>query len=146
MNRPFGSDWTAADDVADINVVPLVDVLLVLLVIFMITAPIITHTLDVQLPKANLSSGARTQQTLIVSLDHKGTVAINDRIVGPLSRQDALNRFEREINRWQAQYRGNPAFLRADRRIRYGTVMQVMAHLRRLNVVDVGLMIEREGK
>ena len=129
---------------SDINVVPLVDVLLVLLVIFMITAPIITHTLDVQLPQANLGAGA--QQTLIISVDSKGTVAINDRIVGPLRRQDSLQRFEREINRWQAQYKGNPAFLRADRRIRYGTVVQVMAHLRRLGVVDVGLMIEREGK
>lgn len=131
---------------SDINVVPLVDVLLVLLVIFMITAPIITHTLDVQLPKADLSAGARTQQTLIVSVDQKGIVALNDKIVGLLSRQDALQRFEREVNRWKAQYKDSPAFLRADRRIRYGTVVQVMAHMRRLGVVDVGLMIEREGR
>jgi len=140
------TDWTSSEPMSDINVVPLVDVLLVLLVIFMITAPIITHTLDVQLPKADLSAGARTQQTLIVSVDQKGIVALNDKIVGLLSRQDALQRFEREVNRWKAQYKGSPAFLRADRRIRYGTVVQVMAHMRRLGVVDVGLMIEREGR
>ena len=140
------TDWMQTEEMADINVVPLVDVLMVLLVIFMITAPIITHTLDVQLPKADLSAGARTQQTLIVSVDQTGNVAINDRIVGPLRRQDSMQRFEREINQWQARYKGSPAFLRADRRIRYGTVMQVMAQLRKLGVLDVGLMIEREGQ
>ena len=145
MNRPFGSDWTAADDVADINVVPLVDVLLVLLVIFMITAPIITHTLDVQLPRATLSPGTRTDQTLIVTVDRQGTLAVNQKVMGPLREQATLTRFDRAINAWKAANPGAAAFLRADRRLRYGTVIQVMAQLRRLGVIDVGLMIEREG-
>ena len=50
MTSPFSFEWTESEDLADINIVPLVDVLLVLLVIFMITAPIIAHSLDVQLP------------------------------------------------------------------------------------------------
>jgi biopolymer transport protein ExbD len=144
MAREFGSDWTAADEVSDINIVPLVDVLLVLLVIFMITAPIITHTLDVQLPRATLSPGTRTDQTLIVTVDREGTLAVNQRVMGPIRNRDTVERFDKEINAWKAANPGAPAFLRADRRLRYGTVIQVMAQLRRLGVVDVGLMIERE--
>ena len=145
MAREFGSDWTTADEVADINIVPLVDVLLVLLVIFMITAPIITHTLDVQLPRASLSPGTRTDQTLIVTVDRRGTLAVNQKVMGPIRERDTLKRFDREIHAWKAANPGAPAFLRADRRLRYGTVIQVMAQLRRLGVIDVGLMIEREG-
>ena len=142
-SRPIGADWTSSEPLSDINVVPLVDVLLVLLVIFMITAPIISHTLDVQLPRASLAPGTRANQTLIVSINQDGILAVNEQVAGPIRYQETLTRFEREINRWKAQYPGTPAFLRADRRLRYGVVIQVMAHLRRLNVVDVGLMIER---
>ncbi len=144
MRGPLiGSDWTTADPLSDINIVPLVDVLLVLLVIFMITAPIISHTLDIQLPRASLAPGTRANQTLIVSIDQEGTVAVNDRVMGKIRYQETLKRFEGEINRWKAEYPGTPVFLRADRRLRYGSIIQVMAQLRRLNVVDVGLMIER---
>jgi biopolymer transport protein ExbD len=145
MAQEFGSGWTARDELSDINIVPLVDVLLVLLVIFMITAPIITHTLDVQLPRASLSPGTRTDQTLIISVDHEGTLAVNQKVLGPLRDRDTIVRFDREIHAWKAANPGAAAFLRADRRLRYGTVIQIMAQLRRLGVVDVGLMIEREG-
>jgi biopolymer transport protein ExbD len=145
MAREFGSEWTTTDEVSDINVVPLVDVLLVLLVIFMITAPIITHTLDVQLPRASLSPGTRTDQTLIITVDREGTLALNQKVLGPIRNRDTVERFDREIHAWRAANPGAAAFLRADRRLRYGTVIQVMAQLRRLGVLDVGLMIEREG-
>jgi len=145
MAGSFGEDWTTADPLSEINVVPLVDVLLVLLVIFMITAPIITHTLDVQLPRASLAPGTRTTQTLIITVDSQGQLAVNETVMGPIHTRAAIVRFDRAIQQWKAQYPGTPAFLRADRRIRYGTVIQVMAQLRRMGVVDVGLMIEREG-
>ncbi|HKJ22355.1 MAG TPA: biopolymer transporter ExbD [Gammaproteobacteria bacterium] len=140
----IGEDWTATEPVSEINIVPLVDVLLVLLVIFMITAPIITHSLDVQLPRASLSPGTRANQTLVVTVDSQGTLAVNDKVLGPIRSQATVDRLEREVGQWRASYPGTPAFLRADRRIRYGTVIQVMAELRRMGVVDVGLMIERE--
>jgi biopolymer transport protein TolR len=146
VRAPFGSDWTSADPLSDINIVPLVDVLLVLLVVFMITAPIISQALEIQLPRATLSAGTRANQTLIVSVDAEGTVAVNETVLGLLRNQETLTRFDREINRWKAAYPNTPAFLRADRALRYGTVIQVMAQLRRLGVVDVGLMIEREGR
>lgn len=146
MAAEFGSDWTTGEELYDINIVPLVDVLLVLLVIFMITAPIITDTLDVQLPRASLSPGTRTNQTLIITVDRRGTLAVNQHVMGPIRSRSTMQRFDRAIQAWKAANQGAPAFLRADRRIRYGTVIQVMAQLRRLGVVDVGLMIEREGR
>jgi biopolymer transport protein ExbD len=142
----FGPEWTAPEPLSDINIVPLVDVLLVLLVIFMITAPIISQTLVVQLPRATLSAGTRADQTLIISVDQEGSVAVNETLAGPLQERAGKQRFEQAILRWKAAYPGTPAFLRADRRLRYGQVIQVMAELRRLGVVDVGLMIEREGR
>ncbi|MDH5751990.1 MAG: biopolymer transporter ExbD [Deltaproteobacteria bacterium] len=145
MKSSFGSGWTTSEEVSDINIVPLVDVLLVLLVIFMITAPIIAHTLDVKLPSASLSPGTRTNQTLVVSVDRNGQLAVNEKLMGHIRSESAMTRFEKEINGWKAMYPGSPAFLRADHRIRYGTVIMVMARLRKMGVVNVGLMIEREG-
>ena len=145
MASDFGHDWASTEPLSDINIVPLVDVLLVLLVIFMITAPIISHTLDVQLPRASLAPGTRTNQTLVISLDRNGVLAVNDSVIGPIRSRETMTRFFQRITRWKSQYPGTPAFLRADRRVRYGTVIQVMAELRRMGVIDVGLMIEREG-
>ena len=145
MASNFGSHWDSGEELADINIVPLVDVLLVLLVIFMITAPIIAHTLEVQLPSATLAQGTRSTQTLVISVDNQGRLAVNDKVMGPLRSEQAMARFEKEIHQWKAKSPGSPAYLRADRRVRYGTVIQVMAQLRRMGVIDVGLMIEREG-
>lgn len=137
--------WERHEEMADINIVPLVDVLLVLLVIFMITAPIITHSLDVQLPKASLAPGARPNQTMIVSLDRNGRLAMNGDEIGHFTQASTQSRFDAAILKWKRRYPGAPAFLRADHRILYGSVIGVMAQMRRLGVVDVGLMIEREG-
>ena len=106
MHGRVGSEWTSSEPMSDINVVPLVDVLLVLLVIFMITAPIISHTLDVQLPRASLAPGTRADQTLIITIDRKGTLAVNERVMGPIRSQEAGRRFNTAINRWKAKYRG----------------------------------------
>lgn len=137
-------EWTEPQEMADINIVPLVDVLLVLLVIFMITAPIIAHTLDVQLPKASLAPGTRTNRTLVVTLDRKGTLAVNENVLGVIQDKKTIQRMEQAITRWKSGNQIGPAFLRADRRILYGTVIEVMAQLRKMGIINVGLMIERE--
>lgn len=144
MTSLFGFEWTESEDLADINIVPLVDVLMVLLVIFMITAPIIAHSLDVQLPQATLAEGTRTDRTLVITVDRRGVLAVNEEVIGSIKDQNAIKRMEARLTQWKAANRQAPAFLRADRRIRYGTVIQVMAHLRRMGIVNVGLMIERE--
>ena len=143
--HPLGESWTEAEPLSEINIVPLVDVLLVLLVIFMITAPIITPTLQVQLPRVSLSPGTDPQQTLIITIDRRARLAVNEKVLGPLRSQTTLKQFDREILNWKANYPASAAFLRVDRLVRYGTVIQVMARLNRMGVVDVGLMIESDG-
>ncbi len=145
MKGEIGTRWTSTEPLSEINIVPMVDVFMVILLIFMITAPVISQTLDVQLPRASLSPGTRADQTLIISVDRTGVLAVNNRVLGPLRKQQTVLAFEREVNRWKAANPGAAAFLRADRRLRYGSVIQVMALLRRMGVVDVGLMIEREA-
>ena len=144
MTSPFSFEWTESEDLADINIVPLVDVLLVLLVIFMITAPIIAHSLDVQLPQATLAAGSRTDRTLVISVDRRGVLAVNEKVMGSIEDKNTIKRMEARVAQWKATNPQSPAFLRADRRIRYGAVIRVMALLRRMGIVNVGLMIERE--
>ena len=141
----MGGDWTRSEPLSEINVVPLVDVLLVLLVIFMITAPIITHTLDVELPRASLSPGARVNQTFLISVDRKGQLAVNEEALGYYRDAATLKKLETLILEWRTENPDAPAFLRADRRLRYDTVIRIMAQLRRVNIRDVGLMIERDA-
>ena len=145
MAGPGHGVWTESEPLSDINIVPLVDVLLVLLVIFMITAPIVAPTLQVQLPRVSFNPGTNPNQTITITIDREDRLAVNDRVLGPLRDDATLRRFESEIAAWRAHYPGSPAFLRADRLVRYGTVVQVMARLNRMGVVDVGLMIEQES-
>jgi biopolymer transport protein ExbD len=145
MAAPGHGGWTEQEPLADINIVPLVDVLLVLLVIFMITAPIIAPSLQVQLPRVALDPGTNPNQTITITIDREDRLAINDRVLGPLRDDATFRRFESEIATWRASYPNAPAFLRADRLVKYGTVVQVMARLNRMGVVDVGLMIEQES-
>ena len=140
----LGGGWTESEPMAEINIVPLVDVFMVMLVIFMITAPIITPTLNVQLPRVSLAPGTNPNQTVIITIDRQARLAVNEKVLGPLRSGNTLRRFEREILSWKADYPYAPAFLRVDRLVRYGTVIQVMARLNRMGVVDVGLMIETE--
>ena len=57
MKGEIGTRWTSTEPLSEINIVPMVDVFMVILLIFMITAPVISQTLDVQLPRASLSPG-----------------------------------------------------------------------------------------
>ena len=145
MIGPGQGGWTEQEPLADINIVPLVDVLLVLLVIFMITAPIIAPSLPVQLPRVSLNPGTNPNQTITITIDREDRIAVNDRVLGALRDDATFRRFDNEISSWRAGYPNSPAYLRADRLVKYGTVVQVMARLSRMGVVDVGLMIEQES-
>ena len=145
VRHVIGGTWTESEPVAEINVIPLVDVFMVMLIIFMITAPIITPTLEVQLPRVTLAPGTDPNQTIIITIDRRARLAVNEKVLGPLRSERTLRQFEKAVLGWRAEYPAAPAFLRVDRLVRYGTVIQVMARLNRIGVVDVGLMIEPEG-
>lgn len=106
---------------AEINTTPLVDVMLVLLVIFIITAPLITHSIRLDLPDAQAAASSESAGTITISIPDSGVVHWNNE---PLTDQDALRAKLREAAVAQPQ----PAVhLRADRDTRYQIIAEVMS-------------------
>ena len=121
---------------AEINVTSLVDVVLTLLVIFIITAPMMQGGVDVSLPRAQ-ARPLESKSGLVVTVHRDGQVYVDD---APLSLAEFLASF-----RSLAERRGGTGvYLRADSRVDYGTVVQVLAIMRTSGVGDVGLVAEPE--
>jgi biopolymer transport protein TolR len=124
---------------AEINVVPYIDVMLVLLVIFMITAPLLSQGVDVELPKANAKPlDQEAQEPLIVSVDMKGNYYLN---VGgkdeePVTGAELQQRVEIVLRR-QPQ---TPVMVRGDTAVDYGRVVELMVLLQQAGAPNVGIM------
>jgi biopolymer transport protein TolR len=129
---------------SDINVTPFVDVMLVLLIIFMVTAPMMMQGLDVALPEATAEPLESEKEHLIITIDKKNQVFINDfqvtvDFLGDKLKKILEGRSDREV------------FLKADKAISYGTVVQVMAEIKAAGVEKLGMVteptvLEKEGK
>jgi biopolymer transport protein TolR len=120
---------------SQINVTPLVDVMLVLLVIFMVTAPILHQGVDVNLPKVRTGSLAGEEAQLVVTVTANGPVYLNDTVMEPaalLTKLQAILSETPERN----------VFLRADAAVPYGEVMRVMGSLREAGVQRLGMVTE----
>ena len=122
---------------ADINVTSLVDVAFVLLIIFMITAPIMQGGVDVRLPRA-AARPLEPQTGLVVTVDRAGRVYL-DRTA--LSYEDFRATFGAFV---RARGQEGGVYLRADARAEYGDVVRVLAVIRGAGVADVGLVAEPE--
>ena len=122
---------------ADINVTSLVDVAFVLLIIFMITAPIMQGGVDVRLPRAAARPLEPKTGSLIVTLDRDGRIFIDQ---APLGYED----FRATFGALVRTKRPSGVYLRADGRVPYGSVVQVLAVIRASGVSDVGLVAEPE--
>jgi biopolymer transport protein ExbD len=127
------------DDTAllsEINVTPFVDVMLVLLIIFMVTAPLMMAGVPLQLPKTSAARVAQPHQPIVLSLDREGHVFIGNEAV-PL---------EVLAVRLQAIAAGAPdqvAYVRADRALAYGQVMQVMGVVANAGFSRISLLAEQ---
>ncbi|WP_294390784.1 protein TolR [uncultured Sphingomonas sp.] len=122
---------------AEINVTPLVDVMLVLLIIFMVTAPLMTAGVPVNLPDSRAAPLDQQEQPVEISLDESGKIFVDKDEVSPASLPDRL----------AAVPKGDKApqiFLRADRALDYGRVMQVMGELSRAGLTKVALVTNAE--
>jgi biopolymer transport protein ExbD/biopolymer transport protein TolR len=121
---------------ADINVTSLVDVAFVLLIIFMITAPIMQGGVDVQLPRAE-ARPLQPKEGLVVSIDREGRIFVDE---SPLSLEDFRAAFPAIVSAREP----SGVYLRADARVDYGQVVRVLAVMRAAGIGDVGLVAEPE--
>lgn len=118
---------------AEINVTPLVDVMLVLLIIFMVTAPLLTAAVPIDLPDSRANPIDSAAQAVTISVDARGTVYIDENAVVPGGLAEALAALARG---------GTPPdiTLRADRALDYGRVMAVMGELNRAGLNRISLV------
>ena len=121
----------------DINVTPLVDVMLVLLVVFMVTAPLLTTGLKIELPNVQAANTPVKDEKLLVTVTAEGRVIFGEddvtgRVFDSFS-ENARVQNEREL------------YIRADKNARYGAVAEVVAAARRSGVESLNLLVEPEG-
>ncbi len=123
---------------SEINVTPLVDVMLVLLVIFMVTAPLVTQGVEVRLPTARARPlEDRKQEPLVVTVTRDRKIYINRTEVRLAELQNRIDKiFE---NRAEAD---REVFLRADADVPYGVVVRAMAEIKRAGVGKLGMVTE----
>jgi biopolymer transport protein TolR len=122
---------------AEINITNLVDVTMVLLIIFMLTAPFLQAGVKLRLPKAEAKQ-IEEQEGVTVSIDENGKLFIDEKAV-------EWNDFSAEFRR-AIEATAPRVFLRADKAVRYETVLKVIARIKMLGVEDLGLIAEQEQK
>jgi biopolymer transport protein TolR len=129
--------FSRSEPLSDINVTPFVDVMLVLLVIFMVTAPMFSQGLPVNLPEAS-APALVSEKPLVVSISKEQTVYVGDRQVGLQNLKAAL-----------AGDQGKPpeVLLKSDQQVPYGLVVKVMSILKEAGVEKLGIVTAPgEGK
>ena len=136
MNLPSNRGRGRKAPMADINVTPLVDVMLVLLIIFMVTAPLLTAGVPVNLPDSRAKALDQDQKPVQLSIDNDGKLFLEDEEIAESALPARLER----IVALQAGGQPPQVFLRADRGLDYGRVMGVMGELNRVGLNRVALV------
>lgn len=119
---------------SEINIANLVDVMLVLLIIFMITAPMLQSGIDVKLPKAELTP-SQEREGIVVAINRSGEVFIDKYKV---ELKDLASRLKAISNKRNTKL----VYVKGDERVQYGRVIEVVAEIKKAGLTDVGLVIE----
>lgn len=122
---------------SEINIIPLVDVMLVLLIIFMVAAPLMNDSMDVKLPQAKAQASGMQETSVILSIQKNealflGKTAVNRNELALRLKQIFENREKREI------------FIKADERVSHGFVIQMMAEVQRAGVLKISFLTDPE--
>lgn len=131
----FGSDFDDDKDMSDINMTPLVDVMLVLLIIFIIAVPVITHSVKVDLPRADNTINNIRPETINLTVTADGKIHWNETDVTEEDLQAKLTA--------EATKQPQPEIhIRGDRKVEYEHVMKVMASVQRAGILKLGFVSE----
>ena len=125
--------------VSEINVTPLVDVMLVLLIIFMVTAPMMTQGVDVDLPETTTTPLRQKEDPLVVAIDQKGVIYLNKiKLDQTLLKQQLTAKAKIDHQK--------PIFLKADKKVPYGLVVSVMADIKEAGFSKLGMITKPADK
>jgi len=122
---------------SEINVVPLVDVVLVLLVIFMVTAPMLYRGIDIKLPKS-ASNTIKAEERLVLTIERDQKIYLDKDAV-------TLAQLESRLQAVKARTDEVSVYLRADRDVPYGSVVRVMDEVKRAGIEKLGMVTEPAG-
>jgi len=129
------SGGSSKEFMSEINVTPFVDVMLVLLIIFMVTAPMMVQGLNVDLPEATAKSLDSEKEHLVITIDKDHQVHINDY-------QITLESLSAKLTKILQGSSDRDVYLKADKNIPYGIVVQVMAEVKGAGVENLGMITE----
>ncbi len=129
MQSGFGNDQL----MSEINVTPFVDVMLVLLIIFMVTAPMMVQGVDVNLPKTTSAPLKSEEQHLVITVKQDGSVFISDQIV-------SVSYLTQKLEEILKTAQSRDVYLRADKDVPYGVVVNVMSMIKRAGVDNLGMI------
>src|SRR5688572_12147013 len=135
MGMSGGNRGQGRVTMSEINVTPMVDVMLVLLIIFMVTAPLIQQGVKVNLPEAKATPVEAADKKLVLSIDTSQRVFIGDAEV-------ALNELEKKLTANAKAQADKEVYLHADRDVPYGVVVEVMAAAQRAGITNVGMITD----
>jgi biopolymer transport protein TolR len=134
---------------SEINVVPYIDVMLVLVIILMITAPLLTQGVQVSLPQATAKAlPPQKQEAIIVSVNQKGDLFLNTSKTPeqPIVPQDLMSRVSTQIQSAQAAKKEQDVFVKGDKDANYGKIMEAMVLLQKAGAANVGLITQNPEK
>jgi biopolymer transport protein ExbD len=145
MGVQLGSSSSYGDDdddvyqpMADINITPMVDVMLVLLIIFMVAAPLMVAGVPVDLPKTSAVKLGQTKKPMVVTLTPEGTLQIREEFI---QRSDIVNR----LMAIRAAEGDTVVYVRADKKNAYGDVMEILGKVGEAGYARVSLLAQPSG-
>jgi biopolymer transport protein TolR len=138
-NKTFspGGRGGGRTSLAEINVTPLVDVMLVLLIVFMVSAPLMQQGVEVNLPKADAGALSQTDEPLVISIQKDQTIVFSDK-------NYSIRSLGVKLASLAASKPNSQILVQADQAVNYGVVAKVMAELKKVKFTRVGLVTDPE--
>lgn len=133
MGMSSGSKSGRGAVLAEINVTPLVDVMLVLLIMFMVTTPLMQQGIEVELPETKASGVEANDEPFVLVIDSKGRITAGKESV-------TMDSLAKKLNAIFATRKNKQIYVQADRSVDYGLVAEAMAEIRSAGITSIGLI------